>query len=178
MSSAEPITELTIVLRANDFPSLLAAVKRLQGDLEASGASLGEVALTGETEVTATIGKRRGRPPKAEKEAATQPATETAPVTAPDAGEAPVAANQSVAPEPQAEVPQVNAVADLSPEDARKSGIEEMQRYFGRNPNAMPEIKRLQTKYGVKMFQDIPDDQAHAFLADVKLLVSGSAQAA
>ena len=35
-------------------------------------------------------------------------------------------------------------------------------------------IQRLQTKYGVKMFSDVKDEQAHDFLADAKLVQSGS----
>ncbi len=67
-------------------------------------------------------------------------------------------------------------VVDLTPAEAREKGIREMQTYFGANPEAMPVIRDMQSKFGVKMFSDIPDNQALDFYADVKLLVSGNAQ--
>jgi hypothetical protein len=68
-------------------------------------------------------------------------------------------------------------VTDMPPAAARDKGIAEMQQYFGTNPNAMPTLSKLQAKYKVKMFSEIPDGQATDFLADVLLIVNGTPDA-
>lgn len=158
-------TELTIRIEASNLSELADLLSRLQPALEAEGVTVTGAASNGEdtAEVKVRSRSRKAKAPDV-KDAAPEHETrnETEPVqeTQPDA--------------PPADS---NAVADLSPEEARKRGIDEMQAYFGKNPGAMEHIKKLQTKYGVKMFQEIPDAQAHSFLADAKLLVSGAQEA-
>lgn len=69
------------------------------------------------------------------------------------------------------------AVKDLSPDEARDQAVKKMQQYFSTNPGCMPDVKKIQNKYGVAKFQDVPDDKANALLADVLLLVSGATEA-
>lgn len=69
-----------------------------------------------------------------------------------------------------------NVVVDMTPAEARQAGIAEVQAHFAENPSSIQQITKLQEKYGVKMFADIPDDKAQAFLADVRLLVSGAGE--
>lgn len=65
-------------------------------------------------------------------------------------------------------------VSDLTPTGARDKAIADMMGFFGNNPKNMSDITKLQTKYGVRMFKEVPDERAHEFYADVKLLLSGS----
>lgn len=83
-------------------------------------------------------------------------------------------------PEPQPEpqpAPADNHVSDLSPADALKQGIDQMQAFFMEKPDRMPMLTKLRDQFGVTKFADIPDARAHDFLAEVKLIVSGAAHA-
>jgi len=66
----------------------------------------------------------------------------------------------------------------LTPAEAREQGIRELQMFMAREPSAMKNITDLQQKFAVKLLKDVPDDRSAEFLADVKLLVSGSPAAA
>jgi hypothetical protein len=67
-----------------------------------------------------------------------------------------------------------NPVTEMSPEEARADAIARLQKVYAKNPNQMDSIKKLQADYGVTMFTDVPDDKAHAFLADVKMVEAGA----
>lgn len=73
--------------------------------------------------------------------------------------------------------PADNHVSDLSPADALKQGIDQMQAFFMEKPDRMPMLTKLRDQFGVTKFADIPDARAHDFLAEVKLIVSGAAHA-
>jgi len=49
---------------------------------------------------------------------------------------------------------------------------------FNRDPAKLPEINDIRSKYGVKKFGDVPDDQAQAFYADAMLLSNGTGEVA
>lgn len=101
---------------------------------------------------------------EAEPEVKHEPAPEETPATAQaEPEEKPAEAKASIE----------NPVSDLTPDAARADAIKRLQTFFGKNPNNMSVIAKLQTKYGVKMFSEVPDDKAHAFLADAKLIESG-----
>lgn len=70
------------------------------------------------------------------------------------------------------------AQGKLSPAKAREEGIRALQIYFGQNPGNMDVITRLQTKYGVKLFAEISDEQASAFHADALLVAAGNTEIA
>lgn len=171
---------LTITLTANTFEELLAAAKGIAdavGPDKIVGAEMaGELAVdvlvaqTAEDDATATKAKK-GKSSKAKK-------ADPEPAAKPDTGLEPEATDAPAGETTAEDKPDLRAVEDLTPETAREQGISEVQIFFGKNPNAMPDIKRLQTKYGVKKFQEIGDDRAHEFLADVKLLMSGNPVAA
>ncbi len=104
-----------------------------------------------------TTAKKRGRPPKAATEANTLAPTvplEGAPTPAPDAAE----------------------MVSLTPAAARDKGIAMVQQHFALHPNSVPQIQAISKKYGVPHFAAIPDDQAHAFLADIVMLTNGSGE--
>ena len=64
-------------------------------------------------------------------------------------------------------------VDDHAPDKAREEGIKTLQSHMSENPGDIPKIKQLQDKYMVGMLSAVPDDKAHAFLADAKLVVAG-----
>lgn len=68
----------------------------------------------------------------------------------------------------------VNAPVDLSPKEAIEKGLALMITAFGASPKDMGPIQRLQTKYGVRMFKDVPEQRALEFYADAKLIANGS----
>lgn len=61
----------------------------------------------------------------------------------------------------------------MTPDEQIKEGIKLLQIHFGQNPAAMTSIVQLQTKYGVKMFAEVPTSRAGEFHADAKLIASG-----
>ncbi|GKT33494.1 putative multi-domain containing protein, partial [Aduncisulcus paluster] len=162
-----------------DLPEQLRKILRefMQGMGDASGNC---TEITNPTPTTAEVvvepAKRgRGRPPKDKGTNPEKDGTEddtTTPDTAPADGDAA---------DGQAEAPPVehneNVVQDLSPQDARTKAISAMQKHFAANPNSMPAIAKLQQKFGIKQFSEIPDDRAHDLLADVLLIVNGTGEA-
>lgn len=81
------------------------------------------------------------------------------------------------APAEAAIVPTPNVVGDT--EDMgklRQEAIDKLTAWFGRNPNEIGSLNKLQAKFGVKMFKDIPDDQVPAFAQEAHMLASGNAQ--
>ena len=62
----------------------------------------------------------------------------------------------------------------LSPEFARKRGIEMTQTFFAANPGCLAQVTAISTKFGVSQFADVTDADAHRFLADITLLTNGS----
>ena len=131
------------------------------------GGSVKTVQHTGDLTAAAVVSDAPKRT-RAKKEDA--PATDPAPEQDETKAQAPVL------PEKEVEQPAqtLSVVGDLSPKDAREQAIKILQQHFGANPNNMEIIQRLQTKYGVKMFSDVKDEQAHDFLSDAKLVQSGS----
>lgn len=65
-------------------------------------------------------------------------------------------------------------VKDMTPKEARETGIREVQAHFAANPGSIGTITEIQKKYGVKMFTEITDAKAFDFLADVRLLTAGA----
>lgn len=78
-------------------------------------------------------------------------------------------------PKPEAEAkPALNSLKEKTPGQARDEAVKLMQDHFAKNPHSMPEISKLQTKYGVRKFQEIDDARAVDLLADVMLLIAGA----
>lgn len=67
-----------------------------------------------------------------------------------------------------------NVVSDLTPEQARTQAIKTAQKFYSENPNALPQIAKLQQKFGIKMFSEVSDDRAHDLLADILLVANGT----
>lgn len=65
-------------------------------------------------------------------------------------------------------------VKDMTPAEARETGIKEVQAHFSAHPDSITTITEIQKKYGVKMFTEITDAKAFDFLADVRLLTAGA----
>ncbi|WP_319495983.1 hypothetical protein [uncultured Cohaesibacter sp.] len=77
--------------------------------------------------------------------------------------------------EPKTETtPAADVVKDMTPAEARDKGIQMVQQHYATHPEIAAEMPALMTKYGVQMFVDVKDEDAHAFLADVRLLVNGN----
>lgn len=133
------------------------------------GGSVKTVQHTGDLTAAAVVSEPAPKKTRAKKEDA--PATDPAPEQEETKAQAPVLPEKEVAEQP---AQTLSVVGDLSPKDAREQAIKILQQHFGANPNNMEVIQRLQTKYGVKMFSDVKDEQAHDFLADAKLVQSGS----
>lgn len=73
---------------------------------------------------------------------------------------------------------QANIVKELSPAEMRAKGSDMLMVLFNRDPAKLPEINAIRSKYGVKKFGDVPDDQAQAFYADAMLLANGTGEVA
>jgi len=69
------------------------------------------------------------------------------------------------------------AVGEMTPAEARETGIKAVQTYFATHPESLAEITAIQKKYNVKMFTDIKETNAIDFLADVMLLTAGAPSA-
>ena len=164
--------EITIRMSADTGEELDNMITALHAQL---GGSVKSVQHTGNTTASAVVatntpraGEQEGKRTRAKKE-------DTAPAPAPEAPQE----NVAEAPAPQTEAtPSLSVVDDLEPAKAIEAAIKILQMHFGANPNNMSVIQSLQTKYGVKMFQDVKHAQAHQFLADAKLVQSGSFTAA
>jgi hypothetical protein len=154
---SQPLIKIEIV--ANDRAGIEQALHALNAQFIAQGVAPVEVSHNGETSVTVAAGPAK---PKAQSKAkAKEPATEPTP-PAEDKTE-------------QADAPQIENHVDsnATPRDQIKDGIALLQAYFGKNPNNMTEISKLQQKFGVVKFEDITDARAAEFLADAKLVESG-----
>ena len=128
------------------------ATQPLPGESNVELAATATQPLPGESNAEADV-----KPPKTRKKAKAKPEAE--------------------APEPETEkAPSANTVSDLTPEQMRKQGIEKLMAWFGLSGDPTGQLPKLQSRYGVKMFKDLPDDQTAAFLADVHLLVNGTTQ--
>jgi len=72
-----------------------------------------------------------------------------------------------------------NLVQDMTPQDTKEQANKLMQDFFLKDgERAMGEVTKLQAKYKVKQFSDVPLDRASEFLADVKLATSNNSEAA
>lgn len=119
----------------------------------------------GKATVTARTKTSKAKAAKSEPEPETAPANDEG---KPEPGPAPET-------HPVAE----NVVADLTPAKALEAANKMMQEFFLKDGDAaMKHVTKLQAKYGVRQFADVPEAKAHEFLADVRLATSGAAQAA
>jgi uncharacterized membrane protein len=83
--------------------------------------------------------------------------------------------DEPVQDEPKTEAPAPEGVVtDMTPAQARTEAIRLVTDFYASTPNAMPQITKVQTKYGVTKFGDVPDEKAHSLLADVRLLAAGA----
>jgi hypothetical protein len=119
-------------------------------------------------QASVTTGEKRprGRPRKSD---ATE-ATEAAPTIAQEMQDEDIHHAAASAPASAASAP--DPVSDLTPADARARAIKLAQGFFAAHPNALPEIQKIQSKFGIKMFADVVDDRAHELLADVMMLTN------
>lgn len=157
--------DITIHLSASTGDELDMLINALHSQL---GSSVKTVQHTGDLTAAAVVSDAPKRT-RAKKEDA--PATDPAPEQEETKAQAPALPEKEVAEQP---TQTLSVVGDLSPKEARDQAIKILQQHFGANPNNMEIIQRLQTKYGVKMFSDVKDEQAHDFLSDAKLVQSGS----
>nr|WP_321525817.1 hypothetical protein [uncultured Cohaesibacter sp.] len=105
-----------------------------------------------------SVPETKAEPKTKAKAAATKAKAKEEPKEEPKAGTAPVA----------------DVVKDMTPAEARDKGIQMVQQHYATHPEIAAEMPSLMTKYGVQMFVDVKDEDAHAFLADVRLLVNGN----
>lgn len=138
-------TPLTISISGNNMAEVKAAVMELAAALGAENVQRVAVATDA---------------PEAEVEVATKAAEEPTPTTPPAEDNAPD--------EPE------GVVKDMTPAEARETGIKEVQSHFAQNPGSIGTITEIQKKYNVKMFTEITDAKAFDFLADVRLLTAGA----
>lgn len=171
-----PTPKLTLHIEADTLPELLemmdAVVANLSSPDDVRAVRVATDAAEMQMDLGATPKRGRGRPRKSEAQDV-QPETENVePQPEPK-----VAATADPAPAPTP-APAVQPVTDLSPVEARNRGIAELQQHFAQNPGAlptaMPAFAFLNKKYGVTQYSDVPDDKAHAFYADAKLLIAGA----
>ena len=80
--------------------------------------------------------------------------------------------------EPATPSVRANVVKELSPAEMRAKGSDMLMVLFNRDPAMLPQINAIRSKYGVKKFGDVPDDQAQAFYADAMLLSNGTGEVA
>jgi len=70
-----------------------------------------------------------------------------------------------------------NAVVGAeTPAEQRTKGIDLLMTLFNKDQSQMPVLTRLQNKYGVKKFADIPDAVAADFYHDAVLAANGTAE--
>lgn len=144
-----------------------------RANVEVNGLAVNEDQTVAEVQVGGEPKRGRGRPAKNQVPAAQDNLDQVAEAAPETPADTPTPA-PSAAPAPA----NANVVEDLTPEKARETAIAKLQQFFGKSPNNMGEITRLQTKYGVKLFKEVGDDRAAEFLADVQLLVAGTPAAA
>lgn len=181
---------LTLHIEAETISELMDALDQVMGSLNADligGAAMAQdapkvsvdlYASKPEADAAAAASRPRGRPRKSDakpSDPAIVTTSDAAPAAqaedkddtcAPSAPAAPVASAEAA--------PDHSTMQALSPAEARAKGIEMATGHFARNPACLPQIQQISVKYGVSYFADIPDDKAHAFLADVTLLVNGA----
>lgn len=168
--------QLHLSLSAGSPQELIAMIRALAAEMPGLTHAVEAAVSSDGTTATMTVqtgGETESPRSRRGKTKAKDAANENADAVEPEPGEAPTTPLEN-----PASTAQPNVVSDLTPEKARTQAIEQLQQFFGRNPNNMSEITKLQQKYGVKLFKDVTEDRAAEFLADVKLLTSGNAVAA
>ena len=156
---------LHIQINANTKEELQYALHLLAGTL--GSASIAAAAPSEDvTSVDLLVGGKEDPAPKTRKKSSGKTPDPDSPAPDPT----PETADGSKVEETKPE----NPVTDMTPEQARNDAIERLQKVYAKNPNQMDSIKKLQSDYGVTMFSDVPDDKAHAFLADVKMIEAGA----
>jgi hypothetical protein len=80
--------------------------------------------------------------------------------------------------EQSGEAPPANVVKAMDPAEMRQKGTDMLMKLFNQDPAKMEVLRRLQAKFGVKMFKDIPDDRAQEFYNDALLAANGTAEKA
>jgi len=75
---------------------------------------------------------------------------------------------------------EAGAVKDMEPAEMREKGISLMMQHMAadKSGKARDDLSKLQKKFGVKLFKDISDDQAEAFLMDARMIANGTAEVA
>lgn len=165
---------LTITISGGDVEDVRRAVLALAATL--GGENIAAVRTSDETseaQVDLTAPNRgRGRPRKDVESAGT--GNTPAPTAEQEVEDAEILATAAAAETPAPVLDTANVVTDMAPAQARGESIKLMQAHYAKHPNCMLQITQLQAKYGVKMFSEVADDKAHAFLADVRLLIAGT----
>lgn len=177
---------LTLHIEADTMEELMLALDQVMGSLNpdhisaaryTEGVPAVELDVHGSKEeadaaadANAAAKRGRGRPRKTDTATT---ADTPAPTAAQEAEDEDIAAKADAAAAPAVDA---NAMKNLSPADARNKGIAMVTAFFASNPACLPQVQQISAKYGVGQFADIPDAQAHAFLADISLLTSGAGQ--
>jgi len=73
---------------------------------------------------------------------------------------------------------QANVIKELTPNEMRSKGSDMLMMLYNRDPDSIGGLNALRTKYGVKKFSDVADDQAKAFYTDAMLLANGTGEVA
>lgn len=120
---------------------------------------------------TLVVRKPRVSPPEPDSNPHTEPDREA------QHDAAPTTARTEPEPEPEQKVA-ANVKKELTPAEMRTQGSDMLMQLFNRDPSKLPDLKKIQTKYGVKKFGDIPDDKAQAFYADAMLIANGTGEVA
>jgi len=81
-------------------------------------------------------------------------------------------------PPPQAEPtpPKANVVTELTPAEMRQKGSDMLLAMFNRDPTTQPILTKVQNKYGVRRYSEIPDDKAQEFYNDALLAANGTGE--
>lgn len=95
-----------------------------------------------------------------------------------------VAVGASAAPTPEPppataappEAPTANVVKDLTPAEMRQKGSDMLLAMFNRDPTTSGVLSKIQKKYAVGKFSEIPDDKAQEFYNDALLAANGTGE--
>lgn len=161
MSYNQPL--ITVHLEASNIPELMGMLDDLMGNLANHG-----IAAHGAPRLSDDLASIQVDTTKA------QAAPKTRPRGKKNAEQEPSGATEA---EP-APTPAASTMLNLSPAEARLKGIGLIQTFFAGNPGVLPQITAISAKYGVSAFADVKDEEAHKFLADITLIVSGNGEVA
>lgn len=155
------MSNLTFQISAGSVDELADAVKAL-----ARAFGQGELAASVSTATVAPDGKSVAFTLDPEVKAAKRAKRDVQPETPPT----PAAPAAPAAPAPS------TAVTDMSPQEMRAKATLMLMELFNKDPTRVEDLRRLQSEFGVRKFEDIADDRAQDFLMAATLTANGTAE--